>query len=265
MVKIPKEVQEIMDAFAAPFDISDIEFVGIGGGSGQVIAAPYITNRGIMNRLDSVVGIARWKNEFKQSPNGGVLCGISVFIGGEWLTKWDGADNTRIESVKGGLSGAMKRAAVQWGIGRFLYDAPQMWVVGETYTKGGKQHVRLGKAGEQQARTLMKKWLDTITRPYPVNTLIHKLQSVEKTNRYRDIANIQASKLVSAALAEKIFGKEYAYTNGAVYAINKWMAGGDYSRLELDSLYEYFGIDKPSTTGKNDEQSDNSTGTQVQA
>lgn len=31
------------------------------------------------------------------------------------------AENTDIEGVKGGLSGAMKRAAVQWGIGRYLY------------------------------------------------------------------------------------------------------------------------------------------------
>jgi hypothetical protein len=35
--------------------------------------------------------------------------------------KEDGAENTDIEAVKGGLSGAMKRAAVQWGCGRYLY------------------------------------------------------------------------------------------------------------------------------------------------
>jgi hypothetical protein len=38
------------------------------------------------------------------------------------ITKWDGAEQTQIEAVKGGLSGSMKRAAVQWGIGRYLYD-----------------------------------------------------------------------------------------------------------------------------------------------
>ncbi len=53
---------------------------------------------------------------------GGVECGISIKIDSEWVTKWDAAENTQVEAVKGGRSGAMKRAAVQWGIGRYLYN-----------------------------------------------------------------------------------------------------------------------------------------------
>ena len=51
------------------------------------------------------------------------MCGISIWCAErkEWVTKWDGAENTDIEAMKGGLSGSMKRAAVQWGIGRYLY------------------------------------------------------------------------------------------------------------------------------------------------
>lgn len=85
------------------------------------ICVPYVTNRAIMQRLDDVVGPARWKNRFRAGPEGGVLCGISIHTGEGWVTKWDGAENTDIEGVKGGLSGAMKRSAVQWGIGRYLY------------------------------------------------------------------------------------------------------------------------------------------------
>ncbi|MFN2991986.1 Rad52/Rad22 family DNA repair protein, partial [Escherichia coli] len=43
-------------------------------------------------------------------------------VDGEWITKWDASENTQVEAVKGGRSSAMKRAAVQWGIGRYLYD-----------------------------------------------------------------------------------------------------------------------------------------------
>lgn len=85
----------------------------------------YITNRAIMNRLDEVCGPGNWRNEFREWDVGGthgVLCGISIRDGDQWITKWDGAANTDIESVKGGLSDAMKRAGVQWGIGRYLYD-----------------------------------------------------------------------------------------------------------------------------------------------
>src|SRR5690606_35268028 len=46
----------------------------------------------------------------------------------EWITKWDGAENTDVQAVKGGLSSSMRRAAVQWGIGRYLYRLPSPWV-----------------------------------------------------------------------------------------------------------------------------------------
>ena len=92
------------------------------------MALAYVTNRAIMNRLDEVCGPENWKNEYKPAPDGGILCGISIKIGDEWVTKWDGAENTDIEAVKGGLSGAMKRAAVQWGIGRYLYKLEESWI-----------------------------------------------------------------------------------------------------------------------------------------
>lgn len=88
----------------------------------------YISNRSIQARLDKCVGEQNWRNEYKEGPSGGILCGISIKVGDEWITKWDGADNTQVESVKGGLSDAMKRAGVQWGIGRYLYDLPEGWI-----------------------------------------------------------------------------------------------------------------------------------------
>lgn len=89
---------------------------------GLVLA--YVTNRAIMNRLDEVCTPGMWKNEFVAGPAGGIMCGISIKIGDEWVTKWDGAENTAVEEIKGGFSASMKRAAVQWGIGRYLYYFP---------------------------------------------------------------------------------------------------------------------------------------------
>ena len=108
-----------------PFKQEDIEWrIQTSGISNKVPWArvlAYVTNRGIMDRLDSVCGAENWRNEYLQAPGGGILCGISIKNEGEWITKYDGAENTQIEAVKGGLSAAMKRAAVQWGIGRYLY------------------------------------------------------------------------------------------------------------------------------------------------
>lgn len=97
------------------------------------LAMAYVTNRAIQERLDDVCGPGDWRNTYQQGPEGGVLCGIAVRVEREdgtvdWVTKWDGAENTEVESVKGGLSGSMKRAAVQWGIGRYLYKLPAQWV-----------------------------------------------------------------------------------------------------------------------------------------
>ena len=109
-----------------PFPSADIEWRVMqsgmkGNGDLWALVAAYVTNRAIMDRLDEVCGPAHWKNKFDPGPNGGQLCGISIKIEEEWVTKWDGSENTQIEAVKGGLSSAMKRAAVQWNIGRYLY------------------------------------------------------------------------------------------------------------------------------------------------
>ena len=52
----------------------------------------------------------------------GFNMGISIRVNGEWMERWDGADVTDFEPYKGGISSAWKRAAVPWGIGRYLYD-----------------------------------------------------------------------------------------------------------------------------------------------
>jgi hypothetical protein len=108
--------------FFAPDEIEwRIQAAGEKNGRIWAIAVAYVTNRAIQARLDEVAGPENWRNEFRPGPDGGVMCGLSIRVGGEWVTKWDGAENTDVEGVKGGLSGAMKRAAVQWGIGRYLY------------------------------------------------------------------------------------------------------------------------------------------------
>ncbi len=121
---------------AAPFDSADVEWKpgAVTRDKSKGLAMAYLSNRAVQDRLDAVCGPADWRNEYRPGPDGGVVCGLSVYIdredgaAPEWVTKWDGADNTDVEAVKGGLSGSMKRAAVMWGIGRTLYGLPAQWV-----------------------------------------------------------------------------------------------------------------------------------------
>ena len=119
-----------------PFAPEDIEWrvqtAGEKNGRPWARVLAYVTNRAIMDRLDEVAGVGNWRNEYQAGPAGGVICGLSIRVprpdgGAEWVTKWDGAENSDVEPVKGGLSNAMKRAAVQWGIGRYLYDLEEGW------------------------------------------------------------------------------------------------------------------------------------------
>lgn len=116
-------------ALAAPFEFEDLEWrvlsVRKSGDKFQSMITPYVTNRAIQDRLDKVCHPKLWRNEYLKW-DGGQLCGITITDGDRDVTKWDGAENTDIEPLKGGLSNSMKRAAVQWGIGRYLYYLPPM-------------------------------------------------------------------------------------------------------------------------------------------
>ena len=98
----------------------------------KTTVVPYIDNRAVMERFDKAFGVDGWCNSFERWGNGGgVKCGISVKCDSEWITKFDGADETNIEPTKGGFSDSMKRASVQWGLGRELYDYPRIFIDGE--------------------------------------------------------------------------------------------------------------------------------------
>ena len=141
--------EEKLKELAIPFSPNSIRWrVGAtNGDKTKGLVFPYIESRHVMYRLDEICGQANWRNEFKDSPlEGGILCGISInikFPDGkiEWVTKWDGAESKGDEGVKGGISDSMKRTAVQWGIGRYLYALPKSWV---EIIPSGKSHKMKG-------------------------------------------------------------------------------------------------------------------------
>jgi len=115
----------------APFSPDDIEWrvqrESRDGSSVLVLA--YVTNRAIQARFDEVFGPFGWQNSFHEGPQGGLICKLGAYDPNskQWVWKEDGAENTQVEAVKGGLSSAMKRTAVQWGVGRYLYNLTDTW------------------------------------------------------------------------------------------------------------------------------------------
>ncbi|HEX6978283.1 MAG TPA: Rad52/Rad22 family DNA repair protein [Alphaproteobacteria bacterium] len=91
------------------------------------MALAYIDARDVMDRLDEVCGPENWQCRYPHA-NGKTVCELGIRIGDEWIWKADGAGDTDFEAEKGALSDAFKRAAVRWGIGRYLYDLEAPWV-----------------------------------------------------------------------------------------------------------------------------------------
>ena len=94
----------------------------------KATALAYIDSRDVMNRLDTVVGFDNWSDEYHETPTGRLICTLKIKLGNEWVGKSDAAADTNVEGMKGAISDAFKRAAVKWGIGRYLYYLPEQWV-----------------------------------------------------------------------------------------------------------------------------------------
>lgn len=153
-----KTAETIRVSLAQPFAPEDLEWrlqhVSVEKPYG--LAVPYVTNRAIQNRLDDVVGPDNWYNDYKPwhgtDKREAQLCGISIYFEEKkrWITKWDGAEDSDIEPIKGGLSDSMKRAAVQWGIGRILYEMDAVFVDveqrGKTWYIAKKEQSKLDNA-----------------------------------------------------------------------------------------------------------------------
>jgi hypothetical protein len=145
-----------LEKLRGPFADADIEWrvqrADINGrGEPWALVVPYIDSRAIMDRLDESCELENWQNRFERGPDGGVTCGISIRVSGEWITKWDGAEvpetqdeegerKGRLDPVKTSLTNAFKRAAVQWGIGRYLYGQEPVFAV---FRENGKYTARI--------------------------------------------------------------------------------------------------------------------------
>jgi hypothetical protein len=112
---------EIYHALSRPWPKGEVkERKGPGG---KMLS--YVDARQVQSRLDEVVGTENWQTHFSEVC-GNYCCTLSLKIDGEWIAKSDGAGETSIEGDKGGFSDAFKRAAVSFGIARYLYSDSKM-------------------------------------------------------------------------------------------------------------------------------------------
>src|SRR5713226_4581179 len=125
-------VEALTSALAAPFLPTAVRFKPAVVSGNRALALAYIDARVIQDRLDAVVGVLGWQDEYECLPDGSVVCKLRLRLGDEWITKMDvGGPSEQPDEGdrrKAAFSDALKRAAVKFGIGRYLYRLPPVWV-----------------------------------------------------------------------------------------------------------------------------------------
>jgi hypothetical protein len=79
-----------------------------------------------MQRLDEVLGLD-WQCRYSHAENK-TICEIGICVDNCWIWRAGGAGDTDVEAEKGAISDAFKRAAVLFGVGRYLYNLTNTWV-----------------------------------------------------------------------------------------------------------------------------------------
>jgi hypothetical protein len=184
--------EDLFEKLAAPFPADRVSWrVGsTTSDKSKGMALAYIDARDVMDRLDAVMGPAYWQCRYPHA-NGKTVCEIGLALPTltqpgqlEWVWKADGAGDTDYEAEKGALSDAFKRAAVRWGIGRYLYDLDSPWVAveqrGKTYIIKDSEQPRLRKLLERNAPAKASSVeLDKTSDRTLANTLVATLKQAQ--------------------------------------------------------------------------------------
>ncbi len=111
---------DLWSRLAAPFDPGEVKHRPQGK-----IQLSYVTARTVMNRLDEVLGPANWWDSYRPMENS-VLCTLTIRLpDGSTVAKQDAGGYAGMsdqgDDDKSGYSDGFKRAAVKFGVGRYLY------------------------------------------------------------------------------------------------------------------------------------------------
>lgn len=118
-------------ALAKPFTADKIRFkiqAKLKSDPNKGLIVAYIDARDVMERLDEVLG-TDWSDSYREVVLGsktGIECSLTL----DGVTRSDVGDpesDGMDSSMKSGYSDAFKRAAVKFGVGRFLYSMPKLF------------------------------------------------------------------------------------------------------------------------------------------
>jgi hypothetical protein len=237
------DVARILKAFLEPFAADEIKYKPAKVKDNRCLALAYIDARLVLDRLDEVLGLNGWKDEYTVLPGGTeVECRLSIRIAGEWITKADvGGESEQPDGgdrMKAAYSDALKRAAVKFGIGRFLYRLPQQWM---DYDPVRKCIIRPGTQASKPATKATQPAPVKVAAPMPQqpkSTLALPANGLELDRRLREYE----SKLVAQKLCQA--GSLIAYVTqcgvraGYTASIKDWAGPAIHLAAEVVKEFE---------------------------
>lgn len=123
---------EMRAGFEALFPVTEVKWKAQTAKGDKAMAVAYVDARVVTKRLNDVAGIAGWQDAYKQVSPAAYECTLNVRFGDWWVSRTDvGGISEQPDAgdkVKAGYSDALKRAAVKFGIGAYLYQLPRQWV-----------------------------------------------------------------------------------------------------------------------------------------
>lgn len=136
-----ERLNEIVRKLQEPFHPSKIQWRAsiLSRDKKSALATPYIDARDIMWRLDKTVGAFNWQNGKVEFAGGVASFGLAIRhpeLMNEWVWRWDLGVTEKAHDKRGAVkmtvlgssTVGVRRAAMLWGIGRYLYYLPKTWV-----------------------------------------------------------------------------------------------------------------------------------------
>lgn len=129
----------VLSRLSEPFPVDEVKFKPqkVLQGKGTAIAVAFVDARIVADRLNAVVGPENWEDSYEpivvteydskkdaHIQYGGMKCTLTIL----GVTKSDVGSPSMADELKGSASDALKRAAVKFGVGRYMYDLGSMFL-----------------------------------------------------------------------------------------------------------------------------------------
>ncbi len=127
-----KLTQELLESLAEPFRSEQVRWKPqVVTDSGKALAVPYVDPRVVTERLDQVVGggwAFHWEPLGVQGDRLVVKSSLTILgVTREDVGEYVLSDREQADPWKSAVSDALKRAAVHFGVGRYLYWLEAVW------------------------------------------------------------------------------------------------------------------------------------------